>query len=104
MLRHPKKIGLIAGPLGFLIVLLFFHPAGLSNEANAVLAATVWIAIWWITEAIPIAVTALLPMVLFPLTGALDIKSTTASYGDRYIFLYAGGFILAIAIEKVEFA
>lgn len=100
MFKHSKQIGLVAGPLGFLLTLLFFHPASLSAQANAVLAATIWIAIWWITEAIPIAVTALLPMVLFPLTGALDIKDTTASYGDRYIFLYAGGFILAIAIEK----
>lgn len=100
MFKDPKKIGLIAGPLGFLLVLQFFQPADLSGEGRAVLASTVWIAIWWITEAIPIAVTALLPMVLFPLTGALDIKSTTASYGDRFVFLYAGGFILAIAIEK----
>lgn len=100
MLKNTRKIGLLAGPLGFLFVLLFVHPKGLSEEANAVLASTVWIAIWWITEAIPIAVTALLPIILFPITGALDIKNTTASYGDRYIFLYAGGFILAIAIEK----
>lgn len=100
MLNNTKKIGLISGPIGFLLVLLLFHPTGLSKEANAVLASTVWIAIWWITEAIPIAVTALLPIILFPITGALDIKGTTASYGDRYVFLYAGGFILAIAIEK----
>lgn len=100
MFKNTRKIGLISGPLGFILVLLFVHPTGLSKEANAVLASTVWIAIWWITEAIPIAVTALLPIVLFPLTGALDIKGTTASYGDRFVFLYAGGFILAIAIEK----
>ena len=95
-----KMIGIIAGPVGFALVLLLVRPEGLSPAATAILAATVWIAIWWITEAIPIAATALLPIVLFPLTGGLDLQSTTASYGHRYIFLYIGGFLLAIAIEK----
>ncbi|MDY7393959.1 DASS family sodium-coupled anion symporter [Aureibaculum sp. 2210JD6-5] len=95
-----QKIGLILGPIVFALTLLFFHPEGLSKEANAVLAATLWIAIWWITEAIPIAVTALLPIVLFPLSGGLDIASTSGSYGHKYVFLYLGGFIIAIAIEK----
>ena len=95
-----KNIGLISGPLAFLLTLLFFHPEGLSQQANAVLASTLWIAIWWITEAIPIAVTALLPIILFPLTGGLGLSETTASFGHKYIFLYIGGFIIAIAIEK----
>ncbi len=95
-----KRIGLIAGPICFVAILLFFHPNGLSDEANAVLASTVWIAIWWITEAIPIAVTSLLPIVLFPLTKGLGLSQTTASFGHKYVFLYIGGFILAIAIER----
>jgi len=94
------RIGLILGPILFVLILLFFHPEGLSKEANAILASTVWIAVWWITEAIPIAVTALLPIVLFPLTGGLDLKVTTAAFGHRYIFLYIGGFMIAIAIER----
>jgi sodium-dependent dicarboxylate transporter 2/3/5 len=95
-----EHIGIILGPLLFLLTLFFFHPEGLSKEANAVLASTLWIATWWILEVIPIAVTALLPILLFPLTGALDLQQTTASFGHRYIFLYIGGFILAIAIER----
>ena len=95
-----KNIGLILGPTLFVLTLSFFHPEGLSKEANAVLACTLWIACWWITEAIPIAATALLPIILFPLTGALDLKTTTAAFGHKYIFLYMGGFIIAIAIEK----
>jgi solute carrier family 13 (sodium-dependent dicarboxylate transporter), member 2/3/5 len=59
-----SKIGLILGPLLFTFVLLFFHPKGLSKEANAILASALWIAIWWITEAVSISVTALLPIVL----------------------------------------
>ncbi len=95
-----KKIGAISGPLAFLLVLLFFHPEGLGKEANAILASTLWVAIWWITEAIPIAATSLLPIILFPLSGGLDIKTTTAAFGNHNIFLYAGGFILAIGIER----
>lgn len=100
MTINSKNIGLISGPLTFLIILLFFHPEGLSPRANAILASTSWIAIWWITEAIPIAATALLPIILFPLTGGLDLSNTTASFGHKYVFLYVGGFIIAIAIEK----
>ncbi len=95
-----KKIGLILGPALFLMTLLWFHPEGLSKEANAILASTLWVAVWWITEAVPIAITSLLPVVLFPLTGGLELAETTASFGHRYIFLYIGGFILAIAIQR----
>lgn len=99
-MNKTKLLGLLLGPILFFFILFFFHPEGLSKEANAVLATTAWIAIWWITEAIPIAVTALLPLVLFPLSGGLDLSSTSESFGHKYIFLYMGGFIIAIAIEK----
>lgn len=99
-MKNSKRIGLILGPFLFILIRFFYAPEGLSEEANGILASTVWIAIWWITEAIPIAATALLPIVLFPLTGSLDISSTTASFGHKFVFLYLGGFIIAIAIEK----
>ena len=97
---NSKNIGLISGPLAFIFILFYFNPDGLNPRANAILASTVWIAIWWITEAIPIAVTALLPIILFPLTGGLELSETTASFGHKYVFLYIGGFIIAIAIQK----
>ena len=100
MYTNSKKVGLISGPLAFILILFFFQPEGLNPRANAVLASTAWIAIWWITEAIPIAVTALLPIILFPLTGGLGLSETTASFGHKYVFLYIGGFIIAIAIQK----
>jgi len=90
----------LLGPIFFSIILLFFHPEGLSRSANAVLASAAWVAIWWVTEALHIAVTALLPIILFPLSGGLALKATTASYGHKYIFLFFGGFVLALAIEK----
>ncbi|MBX2818999.1 MAG: DASS family sodium-coupled anion symporter [Rhodothermaceae bacterium] len=100
MSLNSKQIGLVSGPLVFILVLTSFHPEDLSPEANAILASTLWVAIWWITEAIPIAVTALLPIILFPLSGGLDLAATTSAFGHRYIFLYMGGFIIAIAIER----
>ena len=99
-MSKTKLLGLVLGPVSFILILFFFRPEGLSVQANAVLASTIWIAIWWITEAIPIAVTALLPLVLFPLSGGLDLSSTSGAFGHKDVFLYMGGFIIAIAIEK----
>tara|TARA_A100001011_G_scaffold383956_1_gene455909 strand:+ start:18743 stop:20206 length:1464 start_codon:yes stop_codon:yes gene_type:complete len=97
---NPKKIGLFLGPILFISTRIFFQSEGLSDEANAVLASTLWIATWWMTEPIPIAATSLLPIILFPLSGALPLAETSSSFGHRYVFLYMGGFILALAIEK----
>lgn len=95
-----QLIGLFLGPLLFLLTLLLFKPEGLSAQGVAVLASTIWIATWWITEAIPIPVTSLLPLVLFPLTQGLEMKVTASSYGDETIFLFMGGFMIALAMEK----
>lgn len=95
-----NTVFIILGPLVFLLLELMPKPASMSVEAYHVFAITIWMAIWWIAEALPIAVTALIPIVLFPLTGVLDISATTSSFGHKYIFLYIGGFMLAIAIEK----
>jgi len=64
------------------------------------MAATCWVAIWWITEAIPIAATSLLPLLLFPLLGIMGIKQTSIAYSDPMVLLYMGGFMIAISIEK----
>lgn len=95
-----QLIGLILGPLLFTLIQLFFKPEDLSSAGVAILASTVWIAVWWITEAIPIPVTSLLPLVLFPLTGGLEMKDAASSYGDETIFLFMGGFMIALALEK----
>lgn len=96
----PQLIGLILGPLLFVLTMLFVNPEGLTPEAKAVLASTIWIATWWITEAIPIPATSLLPIVLFPLTEGLDVGATTSAYGNDTIFLFMGGFMIALTMEK----
>ena len=97
---HTQKIGLFLGPIVFLGLYFGISPEGLSSEGVSLLAVTFWIAIWWITEAIPIAATALLPLVLFPLTGVMDLKSTSIPYSDPMVLLYMGGFMIAVSIEK----
>lgn len=95
-----QKAGLILGPLLFVLTLLFLEADGLSSSAVAVLASTLWIATWWITEAVPIPATSLLPLVLFPITGGLDGGTTASSYGDNTIFLFMGGFLIALSMQK----
>tara|TARA_B100001113_G_scaffold64989_1_gene49867 strand:- start:130 stop:1566 length:1437 start_codon:yes stop_codon:yes gene_type:complete len=97
---NKKNIGLFLGPIVFFIVKVFCNPVDLSEQGLSILASTLWVAIWWITEAVPIYVTALIPIILFPLSGGLELKQTTAAYGHKFVFLFVGGFILAIAIEK----
>ncbi len=100
MKRQYKPAILILGPLLFILLQLLGSPDSMPAPAYAVACVTIWMALWWVTEAVPIAVTALLPIVLFPLLGVMDIGSTTAAYGDKFVFLYLGGFFLAVAIEK----
>ena len=109
----------ILGPSVFLLTLLIDVPenmgiidlakfkfgdnlehVGNSAAAFRLIGIIIWMAIWWISEAVPIAITALLPIVLFPSTGVFSIENTGANYGHKYIFLFIGGFILANAIQK----
>ncbi|MGD7006903.1 SLC13 family permease [Metabacillus sp. 84] len=101
--RSYKKgqiIGLILGPLLFVLSILFFTPSELGNEGRMVFAITLWVATWWITEAIPIPATSLLPITLLPVTNALPMDDVTASYGNPIVFLFLGGFMIALAMEK----
>ncbi len=98
MLR--KRIGLLLGPFLFLTIYLFEPFAGLNSTANAVLAVTLWMAAWWLTEALPISATALAPIVLLPLSGGASINQTTTAYGDKMLFLFVGGFIIAMAMQR----
>jgi len=100
-LKTLKKILFkILGPLVFIIFLTIAPPKGLEPNAFMLLGITLWMAIWWIFEVVPIAVTALIPIILFPLFGVLGLSDTTAQYGHKFVFLYVGGFILAVAIER----
>jgi len=92
--------GLILGPVLFILTLLFLEAEGLDSAGVFVVASTLWIASWWITEAIPIPATSLMPLFLFPIGGVMDSGTTTSSYGNDIIFLFLGGFLIALAMER----
>ena len=95
-----KWLQLLVGPLLFVLLgyLLPFHE--MSSNSRLTLGIVAWMAFWWITEVVAIEATALLPLILFPIFGILDLKSAAIPYAHPYIFLFFGGFILALAIEK----
>ena len=96
-----QMIGRVLGPVVFVLMLLFEGAqTAMSPEAWRVAAAGSWMAIWWATEAIPVAVTAFLPLVLFEPLGISSIREAAAPYANPTIYLYLGGFMLALAIER----
>lgn len=94
------RITLVAGPLLFGLLLLFPHPGGMSPEAWRTAAVAVWMAVWWIGEAVPIPATALLPLALFPTLGVMKVGQAAAPYANPVIFLFMGGFMIAAALEQ----
>ena len=88
----------LAGPACAVLLYALLRHVG---EAQAAMAAIVaWMAVWWISEAVPLAVTSLLPVVLFPLLGICDLPKAAGFYGKDVIFLFIGGFLLALGIER----
>lgn len=96
----PKAaMALWGGPLGFVAALLFLPTGGDVN--GAALAGTAWWMLWWwLSGAVSIGATSLLPLVLFPTCGVLDLSATAAPFGSRFIWLFLGGFVLALALER----
>ncbi|MBN2733740.1 MAG: SLC13/DASS family transporter [Methanomicrobiaceae archaeon] len=96
-----KTVGRYIGILVFLLVLIIpVDPSVFPVDAKYVAAATILMVIWWITEAIPIQVTALMPVILFPLLGVLSPAEACSPYADKIIFLFMGGFIIAMSMQR----
>jgi solute carrier family 13 (sodium-dependent dicarboxylate transporter), member 2/3/5 len=95
-----QRIGLAAGPLVMVAMLLLPAPGEMSTAAWRTAAAGSLMAIWWVSEALPLAATALVPLALFPLLGVLPIRATAAPYANPLIFLFLGGFIIALAMQR----
>lgn len=89
-----KKISLLIGPI------LFIISSSIESELGGITGILLWMAIWWISECVPLAITSLLPLILFPFTGISSTKEIAPLYMNHIIFLFAGGFLLAFAIEK----
>lgn len=98
-MTKSKQIGFWAGILILVISILITPPEGMQPAAAKALGVTLLMAIWWITECIPIYATAFVPIALFPILGILDAGSTSENYGNNYVLMLLGGFFLAKAIE-----
>ncbi|MDP3442000.1 MAG: SLC13 family permease [Ignavibacteria bacterium] len=92
--------GLFAGLFVFVSLIFFYEIDPKNPQLTNMLAVALLMAIWWITEAIPLAATALLPVALFPLLGIMGGKEVSSTYFNQVIFLFIGGFLVAIAMEK----
>ena len=92
--------GLVLGPILFLVAILFLDLAPGNPLPTRMAAVAILMAVWWITDAIPLFATSLLPMVLYPLLGLLPGKTTAPLYVNSTIFLFLGGFLIALAMEK----
>lgn len=98
---RTHDFGLALGPvLAVLVYLLLGQTSGLSEEARRLAGITVLMASWWVTEALPLSATALLPIVCFPLLNILPIDDTTSRYGHKLIFLFMGGLMLGKGLER----
>lgn len=97
-----SKIGMVLGPLLFVATLLVGPPDGLSPIGWSIAGLAAWMATWWITEAAPLPATSLLPIVIIPLVGAGSVGEAAEPFANRIVFLFLGGFLIAIAIERWE--
>lgn len=95
-----STVGFFTGILLFVFIFFFTEPDPENPAVGKALAVALLMASWWVTEAIPLAITALIPIVLFPVLGVLEAIDVTASYINHIIFVYIGGFIMALAMEK----
>ncbi len=95
-----KTIGLWVGLAAFLLLLVIPPPEGLNPVGMRMAAVAALMAIWWITDAVHIAVTALLPLALFPLLGIMKSQPVAANYSNHLVYLYVGGFVIALAMER----
>lgn len=95
-----QRIGFIAGIVAFALTIILPAPAGMPREAWLVAGLVVWMAAWWMTEAVPLTATALLPFLVLPFAGVLDAKATASAYYAPILFLILGGAFIALAIER----
>lgn len=93
-------IGFAGGIISFLVIVLFFDLNPDNPSVTYTLAVAILMAIWWITEVVPLAITSLLPIVLFPMFGIMNGKDVSVTYFNHVIFLFIGGFLIALAMQK----
>ncbi len=99
-ISYKNIFGFIIGPVLFLWITLFMDLEPGNPSVTYTFAIAILMAIWWISEVVPLAITALLPVVLFPLFGVMNGKDVSSTYFNHVIFLFIGGFLVALAMQK----
>lgn len=95
-----SALKLVLGPAFAAVTWVATSALGLPDGQVAVLSAAAWMLVWWVSEAVPLGVTSVLPLVLFPALGVTDVASAAAPYGSKFVFLFMGGFLIALALER----
>jgi len=100
--HRSQGFALWAGPVVSASLMLFYKPEPAHPEIGYTLAIAAWMAIWWILEPVPLAITSLLPVALFPLMSVMDGQTVSSAYFNHVIFLFIGGFLIALAMQRWE--
>lgn len=95
-----RKVGYFLGPAFFLLTLFTGAPEGMDMNAWRVCGLALWMGTWWVTEAMPLPVSSLLPIVILPVFTSMDFKNVASPYSSGIIFLLLGGFMLSLAMQK----
>jgi solute carrier family 13 (sodium-dependent dicarboxylate transporter), member 2/3/5 len=95
-----RLVSFLSGPLLFILIAYILPHTNITPGASKIMGIAAWMVLWWVTEAVPIPVTALIPLVMFPFLGVMKMSEAAAPYANHIIFLFMGGFLIAIALEK----
>jgi solute carrier family 13 (sodium-dependent dicarboxylate transporter), member 2/3/5 len=96
---NKRFIPLLIGPV-IPVISAIFDISTLGLQPSLVLGMTLWMLLWWISECVPMAITSLLPLIAFPLLGIMSLEKTCLAYSNRFVFLFLGGFMISLAMEK----
>ena len=97
---NAPRVAQLSGPVLAALTWWVAVQWGAPEDMVRVLSAAVWMLVWWVSEAVPLGATSVLPLVLFPMLGVAEVSATAAPYGSKYVFLFMGGFLIALALER----
>jgi sodium-dependent dicarboxylate transporter 2/3/5 len=97
---NAQRVAQLSGPALAALTWWMATQWGAPEDMVRVLSAAVWMLVWWVSEAVPLGATSVLPLVLFPMLGVAEVSATAAPYGSKFVFLFMGGFLIALALER----
>ncbi len=95
-----RVLAILCGPIGGALVALALSNTSLADPARLTAGLATWMVLWWVLEVVPLAITSLLPVAVLPLTGVMTLKEAAAPFAHEIIFLFLGGFMLGLSLER----